>query len=85
METIAIALSLISIASALIAIWLSYRAEIKLRSYIELKAHREANKPHEKKILVPGKGIFTQPKLKRSPKYWRDDELWAKEQEDKRS
>ena len=84
MELLTITLAVLAIISALIAIWLSFRAEARVRSYLELKAQNDAIKPREKKVLVPGKGIFTQAKPKRSPKYWRDDELWAKEQEDKR-
>lgn len=43
--------------------------------------HQSVERP--KKILVPGKGIFTTPQAKRRPKVMTDEEQWVKEQDER--
>jgi len=43
----------------------------------------KASEPSPKKIVIPGKGIFSTPPKKKTPKYWSDQALWEKEQDDR--
>ncbi len=56
---------------------------VHLLSGKEEPPHPPPPTPKKPKILVPGKGIFTQPPPKRRPKYWSEAELWAKEQDER--
>lgn len=53
--------------------------EKKDKDELEPPAKKET---YERKILVPGKGVFVVPEEKRSPKYHTDADLWVKEQDD---
>ncbi len=73
-------LSITAICCSLISFMFALKASKKLE-----KA-RQYNQKTEKppKYIIPQKGIFTvQPKT-RKPKYWTDEMIWEKEQDEKR-
>lgn len=57
----------------------------KTRKHLDtvISLYNRAKPEREKKVVVPGKGIFSLPKDKKKPKYWTDSELWVKEQDDR--
>lgn len=73
------ALALFLALASLAYVW-RLDTNFKAHSHPETRYNDEKPKP---KILVPGRGIFQQAKEKRVPKYWREDELWAKEQDER--
>jgi hypothetical protein len=70
----------ISMLGLIVSLAMSFKAIDMIKQ--ETSKDRES-KP--KKILVPGRGIFTQPKEKKTPKYHSETDIWLKEQDEKRN
>lgn len=81
METVQIVLSSFAIISAVTSIFFAYKAI----NIVKKAEARRASEPKEKKYLVPNKGIFSRPPKRKKPKYWTDEEIWTKEQDERRT
>lgn len=70
--------------SALITAVISLLYSIKTTQYLNAAAElRRQEGPKDKKILVPGRGIFSPPPKKKAPKAWTEEELWVREQDER--
>jgi hypothetical protein len=73
-----VAFDVLFFAWLIVALMLAYRALNLAKQALQKQPEKK------KKILVPGRGVFTQPKARKTPKYWTDLEIWQKEQDEKR-
>lgn len=71
------------LATALAGLMIALKV-YKIVTEFQAKAARADPPPVKKKVLVPGKGIFSMQKTKKKPTWWSEEEIWAREQDEKR-
>lgn len=63
---------------------IGFYLQVRLTRLEQMLVHHHDSIEKPKKILVPGRGIFSTPSPKKTPKYLSEEELWVKEQDEKR-